>query len=75
VAKASGAELDAEKLIAAVNVLPAPMRSSMQKDAEAGRAPELDAIAGPILRGAAQHGLPATATEELVAAIKKKIAQ
>ncbi len=74
VAIASGAELDAEKLIAAVNTLPAPMRSSMQKDVDAGLPPELDAIAGPILRGAAQHGLAATATTELVEAVKKKIA-
>ena len=34
--------------------MPANMRSSMQKDVEQGNAPELDAIAGPILRGGAE---------------------
>ena len=37
----------------------------MQKDVEAGRAPELDAIAGPILRGGIQHGIPVPSTDEL----------
>ena len=35
----------------AAQAAPAGMRSSMQKDVAAGRAPELDAIAGPIIRG------------------------
>jgi 2-dehydropantoate 2-reductase len=39
--------------------LPGGMRSSMLKDALAGTALELDAIAGPILR-AAPDGAPAT---------------
>jgi 2-dehydropantoate 2-reductase len=41
------------------------MRSSMQKDVDAGRAPELDAIAGPILRGATTHNIAVPDTEEL----------
>lgn len=75
VANAGGADLNADAITAAVNTLPAGMRSSMQKDVEAGRLPELDAIAGPIMRGAARHHLQATATGELVEAIRKKIGE
>jgi ketopantoate reductase len=41
------------------------MRSSMQKDVAAGQLPELDAIAGPILRGSDRYGLSAPYTKEL----------
>ena len=53
VAVAEGAKVDAESILAWVKTAPANMRSSMQKDVERGNPPELDAIAGPILRGAA----------------------
>jgi ketopantoate reductase len=38
----------------------------MQKDVAAGRAPELDAIAGPILRGGNEQGIQVPATQALV---------
>jgi ketopantoate reductase len=38
----------------------------MQKDVAAGRAPELDAIAGPILRGGSKYGIDVSATQALV---------
>src|SRR5207302_1729457 len=50
VAIAEGARVDADGVIAMIRSLPGPMRSSMQKDVEQGRSPELDAIGGPILR-------------------------
>jgi 2-dehydropantoate 2-reductase len=50
--------------------LPPLMRSSMQKDVAAGRPPELDAIAGPILCGAEKFGLQASATRAFVQEIK-----
>ena len=65
VARAEGARIAAGPLLAIAAGAPAVMRSSMQKDVGAGRAPELDAIAGPILRGGARHGIPVPATEEL----------
>ncbi len=74
VAAAEGATVDAAAVIAGIVGLPPGMRASMQKDVEAGREPELDAIAGPILRGAQAHGLPATATQELVAAVRRRMA-
>lgn len=65
VARALGATVDEDALMALVENAPADMRSSMQKDVDAGRAPELDAIAGPILRGASTHGIAVPDTEEL----------
>ena len=43
--------------------MPANMRSSMQKDVERHNPPELDAIAGPILRGASRHGIEVPVTK------------
>jgi len=71
VAFAEGAKIDADAVIASVMKMPGNMRSSMQKDVERGNAPELDAIAGPILRGAARHGIDVPATKKLVAAVEE----
>jgi 2-dehydropantoate 2-reductase len=70
VANASGATLDTNAVLGNISKLPPQMRSSMQKDVAAGRPPELDAIAGPILRGAEKSGLQAPATHALVREIK-----
>jgi 2-dehydropantoate 2-reductase len=72
VAVAEGAKLDAESVIAAAIKMPGNMRSSMQKDVEQGKTPELDAIAGPILRGAQRHRIEVPATKKLVAAVEKR---
>jgi 2-dehydropantoate 2-reductase len=73
VAVAEGAQLKAEAVIAGLAKMPGNMRSSMQKDVEQGRTPELDAIAGPILRGAERHHINIPATENLVAAVEKRV--
>jgi 2-dehydropantoate 2-reductase len=65
VAAAAGARLDPEIYVQALLGMPDEMRSSMQKDVSAGRPPELDAIAGPILRLGRSFGIPTPATEEL----------
>jgi 2-dehydropantoate 2-reductase len=72
VAVAEGAKVDAEKVLAGVAAMPATMRSSMQKDVEQHNAPELDAIAGPILRGAQKHGIEVPATKKLVAGVEQR---
>jgi 2-dehydropantoate 2-reductase len=72
VALAEGAKVNAESVIATMMKMPPNMRSSMQKDVERGNAPELDAIAGPILRGAARHGIEAPTTKSLVAAVERR---
>jgi 2-dehydropantoate 2-reductase len=72
VAVAEGAKIDAEAVIAAVVKMPGNMRSSMQKDVERGKTPELDAIAGPILRGAQRRGIEVPVTKKLVAEVVRR---
>jgi 2-dehydropantoate 2-reductase len=72
VAVAEGAKVDAESILGWVKTAPANMRSSMQKDVERGNPPELDAIAGPILRAARRHGIEVPATKKLVAAVEQR---
>lgn len=73
VAVAEGAKVDAESVIVTISGLPPFMRSSMQKDVEQGRAPELDAIAGAILRAADRHHLEVPVTRELVSSIAARV--
>jgi ketopantoate reductase len=47
----------------------------MQKDVEAGRSPELDAIGGPIVRGGKAHGISTPVTSDLIEMIRKKSAR
>jgi 2-dehydropantoate 2-reductase len=44
----------------------------MQKDVAAGNPPELDGIAGPILRRAKEHGIDVPVTRELVDLIQRR---
>jgi 2-dehydropantoate 2-reductase len=66
VALAEGAKVAPEPILATLEVAPEGFRSSMQKDVAAGRPPELEAIAGPILRGGAEHSIDVSATRTLV---------
>jgi 2-dehydropantoate 2-reductase len=61
-----GAMVAPEPILTALEGLPDGFRSSMQKDVAAGRVPELDAIAGPILRGGSEHGIEVSETRSLV---------
>lgn len=63
---AEGARVAPEPILTAIEGLPDGLRSSMQKDVAAGRTPELDAIAGPILWGGREHGIEVPATRVLV---------
>jgi 2-dehydropantoate 2-reductase len=63
---AEGAEVAPEPILAALEGAPDAFRSSMQKDVAAGRPPELDAIAGPILRGGSKHGIEVSETQAFV---------
>ena len=74
VAVAEGAKVDPEKVLLSVSGVPANMRSSMQKDVEKGQIPELDAIAGPILRGGQRHGIEVPVTKKLVAGVERRAA-
>jgi 2-dehydropantoate 2-reductase len=63
---AEGAKVAPEPILAAFEGAPDGFRSSMQKDVEAGRPPEVEAIAGPILRGGTEHGIDVSATRALL---------
>ena len=68
-ARAAGATIDVAALRATVAGAPAGMRSSMQKDVEQGREPELDAIAGPVLHS----GLPAEHSRTLAERVRRHL--
>lgn len=53
-------------MLTAFDGVPPTMRSSMQRDAEAGRPLELDALGGAVLRAAARHRLDVPVTARLV---------
>jgi 2-dehydropantoate 2-reductase len=57
VAVAEGAQLTAEETLAELDSAHPELGSSMQRDIAAGREPELNAIAGAVLRAGARHGL------------------
>lgn len=66
VARAEGASVDEEATMRWLEQVPASMQSSMQRDAAAGRVPEVDAIGGAVVRAAARHSLPVPVTARLV---------
>jgi 2-dehydropantoate 2-reductase len=72
VAVAEGAQIDPDAMPAAAVKIPGNMRSSMQKDVEQGKTPELDAIAGPVLRGAKRHGIDVPAMKKLLEMVEQR---
>jgi len=72
VARAEGAQLDAARVLGEFDVVHAGFTSSMQRDVAAGREPELDAIAGAVLRAGARHGVPTPTIAALAARIAER---
>lgn len=70
VARAAGAEIDPDKVRDELARVHGEFGSSMQRDVAAGREPELDAIAGAVLRAGARHGAPCPT----IAALAERIA-
>ena len=71
VATAEGARVELAATLAELDDAHASLGTSMQRDIAAGVEPELDAIAGSVLRAAARHGIECPTIErltELVAA-------
>lgn len=66
VARAEGAKVNANDVVAFFDGIPAGMKSSMQRDAETGRRLELDAIGGAVVRAAGRHGIPVPVTARYV---------
>lgn len=69
VAQAEGASIPAGEALGELTAAHATLGSSMQRDIAAGRAPELDAIPGSVLRAAARHGIECPTVERLVTTI------
>jgi 2-dehydropantoate 2-reductase len=67
VSRAVGAPADASATLRFYDGLAAEMKSSMLRDAEAGRPLELDAIGGALLRAAKRHGVEVPVATRLVA--------
>ncbi|MFJ8195809.1 ketopantoate reductase family protein [Streptomyces sp. NPDC096152] len=70
VSRACGGPSDPARALARYDAFPPHMKSSMQRDAEAGRPLELDAIGGALLRAADRHGIPVPVTARLVAELR-----
>ncbi|MFE6284328.1 ketopantoate reductase family protein [Streptomyces sp. NPDC057877] len=67
VSEACGGPSDPEGALARYDTFPPGNKTSMQRDAEAGRPLELDAIGGALLRAAARHGIEVPTVTRLVA--------
>ncbi|MGI5425497.1 ketopantoate reductase family protein [Streptomyces sp. CA-179760] len=72
VSRACGGPADPAAALARYDAFPPSTRSSMQRDAEAGRPLELDAIGGALLRAAERHGVPAPVTARVVGGLEKE---
>ena len=72
VASADGADQDADRTMEELDEAHAELDSSMHRDVSAGREPELDAIAGSVLRAAARHGLSCPKIEALAARVAER---
>ncbi|MER6027987.1 2-dehydropantoate 2-reductase [Streptomyces sp. NPDC001851] len=70
VSRACGAPADPAQALARYDAFPPGAKSSMQRDAEAGRPLELDAIGGALLRAAERHGVPAPVAARLVSELR-----
>lgn len=72
VACADGAQLRSADTMAELEAAHPQLRSSMHRDIEAGRTPELDAIAGAVLRGAARHAIATPSVTWLTAQVARR---
>ncbi|WP_037669671.1 ketopantoate reductase family protein [Streptomyces griseus] len=71
VSRACGGPADPAQALTRYDAFPPGMKSSMQRDAEAGRPLELDAIGGALLRAAERHGIEAPVTARLVRELRE----
>jgi 2-dehydropantoate 2-reductase len=74
VAAAEGATLDGAATMAELESAHAELGSSMRRDIAAGREPELDAIAGAVLRAGARHGIRCPTIEWLAGRVAQRAA-
>jgi 2-dehydropantoate 2-reductase len=74
VSHADGGNVNDQGLRGFAATVPEAMKSSMQRDVEAGRPPELDAIGGAIQRAGQRQGIATPATGALVEAVERRVA-
>jgi 2-dehydropantoate 2-reductase len=72
VAAAEGSDQDPDRTMEELDEAHAELDSSMHRDVAAGQPPELDAIAGSVLRAAARHGLSCPTIERLARAVAER---
>lgn len=72
VARAEGADIDPAVVFGEFEVIHDGFGTSMQRDVAAGREPELDAIAGAVLRAGARHGIACPTIAGLAARIAER---
>lgn len=72
VGRAVGAQLDLVDVVRLYRSFPDATKSSMQRDAEAGRPIELDALGGAVLRAAALRDVPTPTLTRLIARLAVK---
>jgi 2-dehydropantoate 2-reductase len=72
VANADGARIDPRTPLQELDDAHPELGSSMQRDIAAGHEPELDAIAGSVLRAAARHGLACPTIAGLAAQVARR---
>jgi 2-dehydropantoate 2-reductase len=70
VSAAAGVAIDATNVLAQIDGVPETMRSSMQRDARAGKALEIDAIGGAIVRAGTTFAIPTPAISRLVSLLE-----
>lgn len=71
VSRACGGPADPAQALARYDAFPPSTKSSMQRDAEAGRPLELDAIGGALLRAAERHQVPTPVAATLVRQLRE----
>ncbi|MEU9451658.1 2-dehydropantoate 2-reductase [Streptomyces sp. NPDC048277] len=72
VSRACGAPVDPAQALSRYDTFAPAAKTSMQRDAEAGRPLELDAIGGALLRAADRHGVPVPVTARIVRELREK---
>lgn len=72
VARTCGATTEVESILSSYDAFPETARSSMLRDAEAGRPTELDAIGGAVVRAAVAHRIAVPQTARLISELTQR---
>ena len=75
VAATEGVHIDPGRTVEVLDSIPPAMKTSMQRDDEAGRPLELDALGGAVIRRAAAHGVDVPLTRQVVEELQARAAR